>query len=142
YLMNKNFLLALTAAAGLAVGACQKQPSDVERNAEIDRQVQERLNAEHKAEEQAKLARRQGELDAREKAVTNREDQLAATATPAAPPVATPESSAEDNEAEGSTYATFYRRLDPYGDWMETGDYGYVFQPRQAIQSHDWRPYT
>ena len=25
---------------------------------------------------------------------------------------------------------------------METGDYGYVFQPRQAIQSRDWRPYT
>ena len=24
---------------------------------------------------------------------------------------------------------------------METGDYGYVFQPRQATQSRDWRPY-
>ena len=25
---------------------------------------------------------------------------------------------------------------------METGDYGYVFQPRQAAQARDWRPYT
>ena len=25
---------------------------------------------------------------------------------------------------------------------METGDYGYVFQPRQAAHSRDWRPYT
>src|SRR5678815_877255 len=33
-------------------------------------------------------------------------------------------------------------KLEPYGDWMEVGDYGYVFQPRQAAQSRDWRPYT
>lgn len=140
--MKRNFLLALVAVFGLSLGACQKQPSDAERNAEIERQVQERLKAEHQAEEQTKLAQRQAELDAREKAAADREDQLAATATPSAPAAATPESSAEDNEAESSSYATFYRKLDPYGDWMETGDYGYVFQPRQAIQSRDWRPYT
>src|SRR5207248_1104167 len=32
-------------------------------------------------------------------------------------------------------------QLDQYGDWRETSDYGYVWQPRQA-QSRTWRPYT
>ena len=45
-------------------------------------------------------------------------------------------------DVENGSYSTFYRKLEPYGDWMETGDYGYVFQPRQAAQSRDWRPYT
>src|SRR5437016_6816952 len=31
--------------------------------------------------------------------------------------------------------------FDRYGDWRETSDYGYVWQPRQA-QSRTWRPYT
>ena len=60
-----------------------------------------------------------------------------------------PATSADSTEAGRSatdsdtgSYATFYRKLDPYGDWMETSDYGYVFQPRQAAQSRDWRPYT
>ncbi len=139
--MNKNFPFALMAAFGLWLGACQKQPTDAERNAEIERQVQQRLEAEHQTEEQTKLAQRQAELDAREKALAEKENRLAATATPAVPPAATPERPAVASESEGSSYATFYRKLDPYGDWMETSDYGYVFQPRQATQSRDWRPY-
>jgi hypothetical protein len=37
---------------------------------------------------------------------------------------------------------TFYEPLDPYGDWIETGDYGYVFRPQVAGTSTNWRPYT
>src|SRR3954451_12702425 len=140
--MKRNVLLALLAGFALALGACQKQPSDAERNAEIERKVQERLYAEHQAEEQTKLAHRQAELDAREKAVADREDRPTATAAPSAAAAVTRESSVDESDREGSTYATFYRKLDPYGDWMDTSDYGYVFQPRQAIQSRDWRPYT
>lgn len=33
----------------------------------------------------------------------------------------------------------FYDDLDPYGDWIEQDDYGWVFAPRV---SHGWRPYT
>ncbi len=33
----------------------------------------------------------------------------------------------------------FYDELDPYGDWIDYEDYGYVFAPR--VSSH-WRPYT
>jgi hypothetical protein len=35
-----------------------------------------------------------------------------------------------------------YTKLDPYGAWFETNDYGYVWQPRQAEGSRSWRPYT
>ena len=41
-----------------------------------------------------------------------------------------------------ASYGMFYQKLDPYGEWRETNDYGYVWQPRQAEESRDWRPYT
>jgi len=34
----------------------------------------------------------------------------------------------------------FYDALDPYGEWIETSDYGYVFHPKDVDES--WRPYT
>ena len=34
----------------------------------------------------------------------------------------------------------FYDSLEPYGDWMEASDYGYVWHPRGV--DRDWRPYT
>ncbi len=139
--MKKIFSLLALLALGLS--ACQKQPSEAERQAEIERQVQDRLAAERQADAQTKLTQRQAELDAREAALAAQENQTPAeTATPAAS--ATPASASADDEpaSETGSYATFYRKLDPYGDWMETGDYGYVFQPRQATQVRDWRPYT
>ncbi len=36
---------------------------------------------------------------------------------------------------------SFYEPLDPYGDWIETDDYGYVFRPTVATHTN-WRPYT
>ena len=36
---------------------------------------------------------------------------------------------------------SFYEPLDPYGDWVETDDYGYVFRPTVATHAN-WRPYT
>jgi hypothetical protein len=139
--MKQIFLLPLFAALGLVVSACQKQQTEAERNAEIERQVQQHLDAEHQAEEQQKLAQRHAELDARERALAAKENQPVATPIP----VATEPSSnrpVASNDTESGSYSTFYRKLEPYGDWMETGDYGYVFQPRQATQSRDWRPYT
>jgi len=38
-------------------------------------------------------------------------------------------------------YSTFYNKLEPFGAWIETSDYGYVWQPRQAESSRSWRPY-
>ncbi len=34
----------------------------------------------------------------------------------------------------------FYDSLQPYGDWIQTADYGYVWHPKDAAK--DWRPYT
>lgn len=149
--MKGFFFLPLFAAFGLSVGACQKQQTEAERNAEIERQVGERLEAERQTEEAQKLAQRQADLDAREQALAEKEKRRAVASTPVAAVSAPPDASdtADSTEAgtsatdsETGSYATFYRKLDLYGDWMETSDYGYVFQPRQAAQSRDWRPYT
>ena len=139
--MNKNFLLPLLATLGLALGACQKQSTEAKRNAEIERQVQQRLDAEHRASEQQKLTQRQADLDAREHALAEKENRTVPTTAPVATAAPTVGATIE-NDRDAASYATFYRKLDPYGEWMETSDYGFVFQPRQANQSRDWRPYT
>jgi hypothetical protein len=141
--MKKFSILAAVIATAVFV-SCQKQQIEDERNAEVERKVQERLAAEHQAEQQHQLEQRQAELDAREKALAEKEN-----ATPA------PQSRREQTQSEESRarvrepreravnvgYSTFYNKLEPYGDWIETGDYGYVFHPRQA-ESSRWRPYT
>lgn len=141
--MKKFSILAAVIATAVFV-SCQKQQTEDERNAEVERKVQERLAAEHQAEQQQQLEQRQAELDAREKALAEKEN-----ATPA------PQTRREQTESEESRprarepreraisvgYSTFYNKLEPYGDWIETGDYGYVFHPRQA-ESSRWRPYT
>ncbi len=141
--MNRTSLLPLLAALALGAGACQKQPTEAERNAEIERQVQERVAAERHADDRSKMVERQSALEARINALAAAQKRPSATVTP--PPndssSATPARPSTSDEDTGS-YSTFYRKLDPYGDWMETGDYGYVFQPRQATQAGNWRPYT
>ena len=52
------------------------------------------------------------------------------------------EQPAETDEGETASYNTFYTKLDPYGAWRETSDYGYVFQPNEAERSRNWRPYA
>ncbi|MEI9999908.1 MAG: DUF6600 domain-containing protein [Verrucomicrobiota bacterium] len=38
------------------------------------------------------------------------------------------------------SFQTFYDGLAPYGNWINTDKYGYVFQPTES--NSDWRPYT
>jgi len=120
--------------------SCQKQQTEEERKAEIDRQVEQRLAAEHQAQEKENLAQRAAELDAREKALSEKQEVAASTPTPR-PRVAS-ENRAPDRSEEDAGYNTFYTKLEPYGDWRETSDYGYVWQPRAAEASRDWHPYT
>ncbi|HEX8898503.1 MAG TPA: DUF6600 domain-containing protein, partial [Chthoniobacterales bacterium] len=147
--MKKFSVFPLIAALAFFV-SCQKQQTEEERKAEVERQVQDRLAAERLEADKQRVAQQQADLDAREKALANRE---AATPTPVSEePLVTP--STEDvipNEADGgsrsqarstATYGMFYEKLDPYGEWLETKDYGYVWQPREAETSRDWRPYT
>src|SRR5947207_7756465 len=79
--MNK-FLVFFGAVVLVLSGACQKQQTEAERNAEIDREVNARLAAEHQTEEQQHLAQRQAELDAREKALSDKERTAATTPEP------------------------------------------------------------
>ena len=73
-------LVPLIATLSLFLGSCAKQESEAERNAEIDRRVQQRLEAEHQAEEEQNLAQRQAELESREKALAAQENSFATMA--------------------------------------------------------------
>ena len=140
--MKRFFHLSVIIAATL-FSSCQKQQTEEERNAEVERQVQQRLAAEHQAEQQQELAQRQSELDAREKELADKESAAAK-----APPRQTPFSSTTNQMRSASgdnataSYSTFYTKLEPQGIWRETSTYGYVWQPREAQESRSWRPYT
>ena len=141
--MKKLFVFpAVVVLAGLI--SCQKQQTEAEKNAEVERQVQERLAAEHQTEQQQELTQRQTDLEAREKALADKEK--AAASTPArrerseSEPVTRP--LAVSGARPTSGYSTFYTKLEPYGGWIETSDYGYVWQPRETESSRSWRPYT
>ena len=144
--MKKFFAFsALIAIAALA--SCQKQQTEAEKNAEVERQVQERLAAEHQAQQQQQLDQRQADLDAREKALAEKQNAPAAGANIAeteavGPRAREPRTSEPRRIASGGGYSTFYTKLEPHGEWLETADYGYVWQPREAERSRSWRPYT
>jgi hypothetical protein len=138
--VKKIFALLLVIAL-LIFSSCQKQQTDAERQAEIDRQVQQRLDAEHQAQEKEKLAQREDELNAREKALAEKQNAVAKSSQPESRPTHTERATRTDERRPTASYDTFYTQLDRYGDWRETSDYGYVWQPRQA-QSRTWRPYT
>jgi hypothetical protein len=139
--MKNLFVLPLVIALSIFC-SCQKQQTDAERQAEIDRQVQQRLDAEHQAQEKEQLAQREGELNAREKALAEKENAPAqARESERRSSTIEPRAIQPDEERPTASYNMFYTKLDSYGDWRETSDYGYVWQPREA-QSRTWRPYT
>jgi hypothetical protein len=139
--MKKFCLIPLLAALAI-FASCQKQQTEEERKAEVERQVQDRLAAERADAEKKRLADEQAALDSR---ATTTE---LATTTPAeeqeAPPVEEVTETSETRTEEPSTasYGMFYEKLEPHGEWRETNEYGYVWQPREAETTRDWRPYT
>ncbi|HWY50333.1 MAG TPA: DUF6600 domain-containing protein [Chthoniobacterales bacterium] len=142
--MNKLFVFPAVIAVAALI-SCQKQQTEAEKNAEVERQVQERLVAEHQVEQQQQLQQRQADLDAREKALAEKENAAAATPGPRERSESEPiESRARPPRESAPTggYSTFYTQLEPHGAWLETNDYGYVWQPREAESSRSWRPYT
>lgn len=132
-------ILSLIAALALGAGACQKQQTETERHAKIERQLQQRMAAERQADERKKIVERQSKLEHQINALADKQRRAAATPLNTVP---SSDTTLSDPNSDTDSYSTFYRKLEPYGDWMETGDYGYVFQPRQAAQSRDWRPYA
>ena len=45
-----------------------------------------------------------------------------------------------DQSDQGASFQTFYDQLGDQGTWVQTDDYGYVFQPN--VSDPDWAPYT
>src|SRR6266480_3502569 len=140
----KKFFRSPAVIAVAALISCQKQQTEAEKNAEVERQVQERLAAEHQAEQQQQLQQQQADLDAREKALAEKENAAAATPAHRERAESEPVTRARAVSGAGPTsgYSTFYTKLEPHGAWLETADYGYVWQPREAESSRNWRPYT
>lgn len=128
--------------------SCQKQQTDAERNAEVERKVQERLAAEHQAQEQEKLSQGQIDLNQRlkdlEAAKANAATASAQQTTESDQDDRSDAASSRDESDNGATatYSTFYTKLEPEGEWRQTSAYGYIWQPRVARESRDWRPYT
>src|SRR6266851_5518741 len=79
--MKKVFVLPVLIAVAALI-SCEKQQTEAEKNAEVERQVQERLAAEHQTEQQQQLSQRQADLDAREKALAEKENAAATTPIP------------------------------------------------------------
>lgn len=93
--------------------------------------------AEHEAKLAAeRLKRVEAERKAADEAAARREAELRAQEAQSAVPVATTE---PVRGAQSVNY--FYDQLDPYGDWVETDQYGYAFRP-DAARDPNWRPYT
>jgi hypothetical protein len=141
--MKKVFVFPVLIAVAALI-SCEKQQTEAEKNAEVERQVQERLAAEHQAEQQQQLSQRQADFDAREKALAEKENAAATTPIPGEQTESglVTRSRAASGAKPTSGYSTFYIKLDPYGAWFETSDYGYVWRPREAESSRGWRPYT
>src|SRR5438477_1539283 len=143
----KRFFIIPAVIALAALASCQKQQTEADKNAEVERQVQERLAAEHQTERQQQMSQREADLDAREKALAEKKN--AAAATPNSEQRVESESIESRSRvrelresAPSGGYSMFYTKLEPYGAWLETADYGYVWQPREAESSRSWRPYT
>lgn len=58
------------------------------------------------------------------------------------PARAAEEAASTQAAADANSYRLFYDKLADNGDWFQTDDYGYVFQPRAASSDKTWRPYT
>jgi len=93
-------LLLFMAALPLLLGSCARHDSDLEREAEINRRVMERLVTEHQAQEKQRIAQRETELANREKALVDRESSFATMSASLAPE---PLSSSADAEAAPAT---------------------------------------
>lgn len=138
----RKFILIAVLALGTAFVCCQKQQTEEEKKAEVERQVQDRLSAEQQQRQAQELAQREADVRAREQVLKEKQEaEAAAPPQTVSEPQTAPVTEAAPESRNESSYSTFYTRLEPYGDWIETDDYGYVYRPREAENSR-WRPYT
>jgi hypothetical protein len=53
---------------------------------------------------------------------------------------APPPGQGDQGDDQGTSFQTFYDQLGDQGTWVQTDDYGYVFQPN--VSDPNWAPYT
>src|SRR3954447_21262670 len=94
--MKTFSLLLLASVLGLAV-SCEKPQSTAERDAQVEREVQQRLASERLTADQQKLAQDQADLAAREQALTNQQTTTTATTTTESEAVASSRDEENDN---------------------------------------------
>ena len=135
--------------------------ADVSREEELERQLQaerERADNEARARMEAETAREMARLEKEEADLLRQQaeheaqlarDEVARQAAATVPPVvsvpAVPPPSPELAVGEikpATDHRLFYESLDPYGVWMDTAAYGFVWQPHVARRDPLWRPYT
>lgn len=162
----KKALLPALAFAFLSLAGCNQkvttaQPAPTPDPSEVERQVQARLAQERAAQQQQVQPQPTQPDNAVQQPPT-------ADAAPAQPEMVQPSQDAapvyagvdtSDNAAQDaapqqdiapaepqdqSAYQVFYTNsdLDQDGSWMQSDDYGYVWQPTVAVQYAGWRPYS
>ncbi len=103
--------------------ARRREEETARREAEL--REQRRLLAEREAE----AARIEQELSERELELAGRE-ALGELDEP------------EEFQEPVADFDLFYDGLDEHGQWFDSPDYGYIYQPTVVIRDRSWRPYT
>lgn len=114
----------------------RQRENSTEEQAELLRSREQELVARESRvdQQQAKLQEKESSLDQRENDLDEKESALAGRAALRF------EADAGDAAPVGD-YGSFYDALSPYGNWFETDEYGYVWQPL-IVSDPTWRPYT
>lgn len=130
--------------------AIERERARIEEDrAELERQLGEEAAAQDAAirEREDALANREGKLEQFQAALEEKDDeiqertqQLSDSERELAGREALPFEETAQSEPVAD-YDMFYDSLSPYGSWLETPDYGYVWQP-VVVRDSNWRPYS
>ncbi|MHA3775092.1 DUF6600 domain-containing protein [Verrucomicrobiota bacterium sgz303538] len=152
-------------AIALVLSACQRGPNPADLEAErrrgeqmreLDQKIAqlqdlERQTSERKVAESDRKAaeseRERQRLEVERQKLLREREQLADARKAAEEKASSAERRADetarraDRERQERTIDLFYTALEPHGEWLEVGQYGYVWQPSEASDPR-WRPYT
>ncbi len=106
----------------------EKKVAASDRRASISEQEKQRLEKERQEllRERERLAEAQKKAEQQASEAERRAEEVARQA---------------NQERQERTMGLFYTALEPHGEWLEVGQYGYVWQPNAASNPR-WRPYT
>lgn len=112
-------------------------------------ELEQRLrDLERRLEEQALSAEEKDRLIADQRLLLEEKNRTAqAVSVPSqsptvSPPPVTQNVASDVGVAAGADYTVFYERLEPYGTWIETPQYGPIWQPASTYTPVGWQPYT